>query len=400
MNRRDFIAIAGSSAAVACLPGNALAQSQGVLLVDILPLSGPLAGIGRLSDLGAKAALAERGGKVNGLTVERMVLDSEANPAKAVRKVIDAMEQRKALIFTGEVISAAALSISKEVAKAGGVYITAVGADEVTGADCNASTFRYSVPTFGAVEQSVRPLAKLLPAAKRWYTITPQVVFGEGMLANAKRVFSELNIEHVGNTYHSLQDREFSGYLTAAAAAKPDVLLLLNYAGQLQASIRQAANFGLTGKTTILATWTTGLHEYHALGADLMEGVYAGAQYWHTLDTPANQKFVRQCKELYNETPDHSMALGYSCAKLMLDGIALAGSTSPTAIAKKLEGYKYAGLTGEEQVRDFDHQVIKNYYLLKGKPKSQMKDKDDFVEVLSGGKSFPDQARSACKMRT
>jgi branched-chain amino acid transport system substrate-binding protein len=398
MNRRDFMAAAGSVAA-AYMPHHANAQSSGVLVVDVLPLSGPLAGIGRLSDLGAKAALTERNGRVANLPVERLVLDSEANPAKAVRKVIEAMEQRKAVLFTGEVISAAALSISKEVAKAGGVYVTAVGADEVTGSECNASTFRYSVPTFGAIEQTVRPLMSALPNARRWYTITPQVVFGEGMLVNAKRVFGELGIEHVGNTYHSLQDREFSGYLTNAAAAKPDVLLLLNYAGQLQACIRQAANFGLTGKTTLLAAWTTGLYEYHALGADLMQGVYAGAQYWHTLDTPGNQKFVRRCNEMFGETPEHSMALGYSCARLLLDGIEMAGTTSPAAIVRKLEGHKYEGLTGPEEVRAFDHQVIKAYYLLKGKPKASMKDKDDFVDVVGGGKSFVDARASSCKMR-
>jgi len=397
MKRRKFLGAAGSSVAVACYSQWLHAQTNGVLIVDVLPFSGPLAGIGRLSDMGAKIALSERQQRAGSLQVERMVLDSEGNPARAVRKVIEAMEQRKAVLFTGEVISAAALSISKEVAKVGGVYITAVGADEVTGADCSTSTFRYSVPTFGAIEQTVRPLAKAMPQAKRWYTITPQVVFGEGMLANAKRVFQELGIEHVGNTYHSLQDREFSGFLTNASAARPDVLLLLNYAGQLQACIRQAANFGLKGRVTLLAAWTTGLYEYHALGADLMEGVYTGAQYWHTLDTPGNRNFVKQSAVMFKETPDHSMALAYSCTRLLLDGIERAKGADPAAIIRSLEGYKYEGVTGEEEVRAFDHQVMKAYYLLKGKSKSQMKDKDDFVDVVSGGKSFVDEKSSLCK---
>lgn len=50
---------------------------------------------------------------------------------------------------------------------------------------------------------------------------------------------------------------------------------------------------------------------------------------------------------------------------------------------------KYQGLTGEEEVRKADHQVLKNYYLLKAKAKAKMKNKDDYVDVLNFGKSFP-----------
>jgi branched-chain amino acid transport system substrate-binding protein len=72
--------------------------------------------------------------------------------------------------------------MGKEAEKAGGLFITTAGADEITGKDCNPATFRWSVPTFGAIEQTVRPLIATLPKAKRWYTITPQYVFGDGLL--------------------------------------------------------------------------------------------------------------------------------------------------------------------------------------------------------------------------
>jgi branched-chain amino acid transport system substrate-binding protein len=42
------------------------------------------------------------------------------------------------------------------------------------------------VPTFGAIEQTVRPLLEKLPKAKRWYTVAPQYVFGHGLLNAAK----------------------------------------------------------------------------------------------------------------------------------------------------------------------------------------------------------------------
>ncbi len=56
------------------------------------------------------------------------------------------------------------------------------------------------MPTFGAIERTVRPLIESMPKAKRWYTITPQYVFGDGLLSAAKAVFAEKGIEHVGNS--------------------------------------------------------------------------------------------------------------------------------------------------------------------------------------------------------
>jgi branched-chain amino acid transport system substrate-binding protein len=59
---------------------------------------------------------------------------------------------------------------------------------------------------------------------------------------------------------------------------------------------------------------------------------------------------------------------------------------------------KYAGLTGPEEIRAGDHQVLKNYYLLKGKPKSKMKDKDDYADIVSSGQSFLPVAQTGCKL--
>ena len=63
-----------------------------------------------------------------------------------------------------------------------------------------------------------------------------------------------------------------------------------------------------------------------------------------------------------------------------------------------MEGMVYEGPTGLETVRAADHQVIKDYYLLRGKAKSKMKDADDLAEVVSSGKSFPEGDAIMCKM--
>lgn len=396
MDRRKFLVT--STAAAAALSAPTLVRaSGGIDIFGLKSVSGNFASYGKFANQGSEMAV-EAAGSVMGKTLNYRLLDSEGNAGKAVRKVKEAIEKDNAKFFNGATLSSTGLAVGKEVANVGGVFTTPVGADEVTGVDCNRSTFRWSTPTFGAVEQTLRPLLELDPSIKSAYTVTPQYVFGEALLTNTKNVLADKGVEHVGNSYHSLSEKEFSGYITNAAAAKPDLLVLLNFGGQSSTSLRQAMNFGLKSKMKILVVWSAGLDQYKSLGSDILEDVYLGAQYWHEVQNPGNARFVELCREKYGENPVYPMAGDYIGTKIIIDAIEKAGSDDPAAVISAMEGMAYEGLTGEETIRAFDHQAIKDYYLLKGKAKSAMSDEDNFVDVISSGKSFPDENTSLCKM--
>jgi branched-chain amino acid transport system substrate-binding protein len=400
MQRRHLLQLAALSAAPASLMAGRAAFAQSAEAIRFgcpVPMSGAFAANGKFADLGMKLAI-EQYGSVLKRPLAYTVLDTEGKPATAVRKVQEASQQQGAKFFAGGILSSEALAMGKEAEKAGGVFITTAGADEITGKDCNPATFRWSVPTFGAIEQTVRPLIASMPKAKRWYTITPQYVFGEGLLGAAKNIFQEKGIEHVGNSYHSLNEKEFSGYLTNAMAAKPDVLLLLNFGAQSSAALRQAVSFGMHKNMTILMAWASGLEQFDELGADLCDGVYFGAQYWHTAETTLNKDLVKLTADKLKIVPNYSLAGSYICTKILIDGIVKAGTVDQKAVIAALEGMKYEGLTGTEEIRKADHQVIKDYYLLKGKAKSKMKNAADYVDVVSSGKSFLPIDKTGCKL--
>ena len=401
MNRRNMLKLAALSAVPGTLGSlvarSAFAQAGTLQFACPVPMSGPFAANGKYADLGMKLAI-EQYGKVLGQPLAYTVLDTEGKPATAVRRVQEIAQQKNARFFAGGILSSEALAMGKEVQKAGGIFITTAGADEITGKDCNDATFRWSVPTYGAIEQTVRPLIQTMPKAKRWYTITPQYVFGDGLLSAAKAIFKEKGIEHVGNSYHSLNEKEFSGYLTNAVAAKPDVLLILNFGSQSSDTLRQAVSFGMKNNCTILMAWASGLEQFESLGADLCEGVYFGAQYWHDIDSPLNHDLVKRANAAFKANPNYSLAGSYICTKILLDGIVKAGNVDPKKVVAALEGMKYDGLTGPEEVRKGDHQVLKNYYLLKGKAKNKMKNADDYADIVSSGQSFLPLDKTGCKL--
>lgn len=397
IQRRAFLQ-ASAAAGLAAHPLFSIAQGNNDLVLACpTAMSGTFSAIGKYSEMGMQLAV-EQQGTVLGRKLGYRMLDTEAKPATAVRRVQEAMEQHRINLFTGALLSAESLAMSKEIDKAGGLLITNGGADELTGSDCNRSTFRWALPTYGLIQGSARPLAERMPQAKRWYTITPQYVFGEGLLKNAKDLFKEKGIEHVGNSYHSLTEREFSGHLTNAMAAKADVLFLLNYGAQASDTLRQAVSFGMKQKMTIVVAAASGLEQFESLGADICDGVYFGAVYWHTIDTAYNKRFVAQVREKFKLTPNYSLAAPYINTRMLIEAINKAKSTDPKAVAAALEGLKFESLTGLEEVRKEDHQVLRDFYLIKGKARGQMRDKDDYADIISSGRFFLSPQEAGCKM--
>jgi len=398
MNRRDLLKVGGLAALTTPFAiKTAFAAEDPIVFGAPNPMSGPFAANGKFAEMGMQL-FVEQNKTLIGRPVSYTVLDTQGKPATAVRQVQDLFEQQKARFFSGGILSSEALAMGKSLEKQGGILVTTAGADEITGSDCNRAMFRWSVPTYGAVRETVGPLIKLHPDAKRWYTITPQYVFGEGLLSATKNILKENNLEHVGNSYHSLDEREFSGYLTNAMAAKPDVLVLLNFGSQSSETLRQAVSFGMKTNTIILVAWASGLEQFESLGADLCQDVYFGVQYWHTIDSPLNKQLVEQTRAKFNINPNYSLAGAYIISKMMADGIVKANSADPAKVIAAMEGAEYDGLTGKETIRKADHQVIKNYYLLKGKAKADMKDQDDYADLLHGGQSFLSPEEAGCKM--
>ncbi|MDE3176157.1 MAG: ABC transporter substrate-binding protein [Pseudomonadota bacterium] len=375
----------------------ASAESDTLDIAAVYSLSGTFANVGTTLNNGSQWAV-EKYGSVLGKKLNYLLLDDRGDAGEAVRKVKEAMSQRGVKHIIGCTNSAIGLAVQKEVYAQGGVYVQESGADESTGKDCNRSNFRWPVASYSAVNATVRPLIEKFPDAKKWYTITGQYVFGDSLLTNVKAVLQEKGVQHVGNSYHSLSDREYSGYIATALAAQPDVLAICNFGNQTLDVIRQAISYGMKRNTKILAIWSTGLDQYRALGPENCDGVYFGCNFWHGVDTPGGRVVAEVVKAKTGDVPSYLHACGYAVAQVLLEGMLKAGTTDIPKVISALEGMTYQGPTGLERVRPEDHQVIKDYYLMLGKAKSAMKDKNDFAEILAATKAFLPPDKTGCKM--
>lgn len=398
LTRREALAIGGGLTGAALL-GSATRgmAAPDVTLCGIFSQTGAYAVFGRDTDRGIKLALSESGNKVLGNDIKYIIRDDQTNPGVGVQQVSDAIDHDGARYFVGVASSAVGLAVEQVCGSKHAMFVTSVGADEVTGKSCNMYTFRWAVPTYGAVRATMYPFLKRFPNAKRWYTITPSYVFGDSLLNNVRDVAKERGLTLLGNAYHPLGATEYSSIVTEAIAAKPDVIAFLNFGGDAIKSIKTAQEFGAKKSAKLLYVWSGGLLDYQALGPAAVEDLYIGCQYWHDA-SPETRKASEPYMKAYGEPMGYVGASAYIEAKLCVAGMERAKSVDPLAAAKALEGYTYAGPTGRETIRAFDHQVVKPYYFLHGKAQSAMQNQWDFVETLAASSYPVPQSESQCKL--
>lgn len=366
-------------------------------VVALSEYTGIYAELGEEIRQGVELIKDEYAGKVGDFQLNFVTAETNAQTDQAVREVRENLEKGNTL-FMGTQLSNIALAISTEVNRGGGVFCTLAGAPEITGEQCKTSTFRWSNATYTAGHETVNAVMKAEPDLKKWFCITPDYVFGKALLESTTEAVKANGGSVAGNAYHATQETEFSSYLNNAAASGADVLAILNVGGQTINTIKQAISFGIHKKMKIVIVWSTGLTQFRAIGADNMTGIYAGAQYWHTVDTPSNKKLVEAVRKKYKINPSFGVASAYYQCKAMLDGVTNAGSSKSSDIIQAMVSKPFKGVTGDEVFRGDDHQLLKDYYVLIGKPAAERADDDDIMEVVHAGGEPQPVEQAGCKL--
>jgi branched-chain amino acid transport system substrate-binding protein len=399
MTRRRFLKTSTAVGMAVSAGGLTPMTSWGAEPVKIMigtTFSGAYAETGDFVRKGVNLAVKEYGGQVLGRPIEIIERDMP-NPNDGVRKAQEAVEKLGAKFMFVSPNSSTVLAVMEYVAKQKALLMASAGSDSITGTDCNKYTFRWPIPTWGAVREVVPRIIEKYQA-KTFYTITPKYVFGEDLLRNTQEVLDANGLKLLGNSFHPLGESDFSSHLTKAMAAKADCLLFLNFGGDTVNSIKQANSFGLSKISRIACAWGSGITQMRALGAEAMNGVIWGLQYFYKIDSPGNKTFIEAYRRDYNETPPYIAANPYIAILSLLQAMDKAKSDDPTAVVSALEDWDYEGLTGVETYRSCDHQVVKPYYTLQCKGPDAMKDADDFADIIGSSANLAPCEETGCKL--
>jgi branched-chain amino acid transport system substrate-binding protein len=398
-DRRDFLKVGAGAALSLAVPlpiRSAQAQTGTVAFGVVTQNTGTYAYAGELVVRGATIALEERNFEILGRKIKLVVRDDEGKPAVGARRVSEIIASENVKFFTGNYSSTVGLAEVEVASKEKVLQYAAGGAEDFTGARCSRYTFMWSAHAYTAMRTVLDYVAKELPNAKKFYTITADYAFGHAILKYTRVVAQEKGFQLLGNDNHPLGERQFTQYLTKAIAAKPDILLLLTGGADAETAIRQFHTFGVKA-TRVVAPWAIEVDEMKELTPEMRNGLILGENYYHEINTPVNKAFVERYLKKHNFPPAYAAASGYDTFRTILIAMERAKSVEVPDVIRTMEGMRWDGLLGETTIDAATHQTLRPYFVVKGKAPEQMKSPTDYAEIVSTGSTPQPKQHNECK---
>ncbi len=389
LTRRDFVktGVAGAAGTGLALGAPALlrAQAKEVVMLGIWPFTGPFADIGPVLDRGMQLAIEEWGGKVQGRPIKYITRDGETKASTSTRRVEEAIDSDSVKYVIGPWSSGVALAVTEVANRRKVLHYFSGGTEELAGKRCHRYGFQWAASPYTAMHIVMDKFMERHPKAKRWYLFVVDYAFGWSVEKYIKIAGQRHGVEFVGTDRIALGHREFSGFVAKAAAARPDVLCLLNFGQDTVLSIREAHNFGLAPKVPIVHGWGSGVEDFLQLDARTRDNLWVGTNGYYTANTPVAKKFAETYQNKFKVPPGYAPTAAYGMTRLVLRAMDRAKSVEVPDVIKALEGWETEDWPGKVKILAETHQTVRDYFFLRCKRPDEMKQPHDFAEVIASG---------------
>lgn len=238
-------------------------------------------GIG--SVFAAQLAVEDMGGKVNGVPVEVITADHQNSADTGSTIARKWLDQDGVDVIADVPNSAIAFAVSQLVRDHNKVFLASgAGSSELTGPRCSPNTVHWTYDTWELGHALGR--AVMARGGDKWFLVTSDYAFGYDLAANTRNAVVAGGGSVLGEVRHPLGTADFSSYLLQAQSSGANVLALANAGGDTVNAIKQANEFGLTGKMTIVGP-IVNINVIAATGLKAATGVLAVTPfYWDTND--------------------------------------------------------------------------------------------------------------------
>ena len=391
ISRRNFLKGAVAGAALLGGPGIPYIARKAVaaepfLIGVVSPASGNYADHGMMERLGMQMAVEEIKNVLD-RPVKLLVEDDETDPQVAARKARRLIEVDKVKFLLGGVSSSTAVSVGEVAQRAGALFFACnQNSDTITGEKAHRNVFRVC-PDMAMALKCLGPYV-IEHVGKKWYFLTHDYEWGWSGTRWGRKVLEQYKGTDLGESKIPMGTRDYSAFIQKALAAKPEALVITVGGVDRAALIEQCFEFGVYKKTTIVHT----LYDYEdvwAAGPKKNFGIH-GTEWYYGIDTPTVKSFVAWYKKKYPATfipvPTENTVNGYIGLREMLKAIQRVGKDDVGGVIKALEGYTVPFNESLKNdpilIRDWDHQFVWAFYIVRSKKEKEMKDRTDFFDIV------------------
>jgi ABC-type branched-subunit amino acid transport system substrate-binding protein len=344
----------------------------------------------------------------NGVLGKKVALvsaDSAAKPNQALQVQQTFINQNKVVLMTGSTSSAVAVALNKFADREKILYMPGIsGSNDTTGKDCVRYGFRQGF--FGEMAaNAIGPvLVKAFGKNRKAAFMTPDYTYGHTTTQSVVDYLTkEAGWTVVTNQVSPLGTQDFSQYLTNIANSGAEFLVNVNWGRDAVLSSQQAKQFGLLPKMTLVLPYQIPFFAPEA-GVDISAGVYAATDFWWTLEDkyPMAKMFVEAFQKKFGYRPEWGAENAYVSFAHWARMVTEAGSFYPPDVIKQWEkGEPMPSLLGDFKYRPEDHQYVRPVVIVRGKAKKDMKNPEDFwevIDVVQGDKVIQPANAFGCKL--
>ena len=361
-----------------------LAEEKPIRIGVLNDMSGPYADYqGPGSVLAAEMAVEDYGGKAAGRKVEVLSADHQNKPDVGLGIVRKWIDEDGVDMIADVPNSAVALAISQLVKDKNKAFIgSGAGTAALTGAQCTPNEVQWTYDTWELGHALGRAIVD--QGKKNWYFIAADYAFGHDLEKQASEAVLEGGGKVLGVVNAPIGTADFSSYLLQAQSANPDVVALANAGADLSASVKQAAEFGLTQKAT-LAGFVLTIQNIPALTLQATQGMLTvNAWYWDLNDATRAWSHRYEARFSKHQMPNDMQAGVYSSVLAYLKAVDKVGDSSDgKAVVDAMKANPSDDpLYGKVTIRE-DGRAMHPVYLLQAKSPAESHEAWDYFKVVA-----------------
>jgi branched-chain amino acid transport system substrate-binding protein len=400
MKRRNLLLGAAAAPLLAWQARGAEAPLRLGVLNDMSGVYSDFQGIG--SVVAARLAVEDFGGKMGDRPIEVISGDHQNKPDTGMTIARDWLDNGGVDAILDVPNSAVALAVADLVRQKNRVMLgSGAGTSDLTGKACSPNTVHWTYDTWEIGHSMGR--AVTAQGGRKWFLFVADYAFGYDLEKSMTEAIQAAGGSVVGRARHPLGNADFSTFLVQAQNSGADVLGLANAGGDTDTSLKQAAEFGLTGKMRMAGPVVT-VNTVKSIGLKAAQGLLAVQTfYWDMTD--ATRDFARryQARHPRHNMPNDMQAGMYGGTLAYLRAVAAIGgkSSDGAAVVREMKAKPATDpVFGTSPVRE-DGRVLHPIYLLEGKaPAESHGDWDYFklVDTVAPNDAFRPLAQGGCPL--
>jgi branched-chain amino acid transport system substrate-binding protein len=321
-----------------------------------------------------------------GKTVKLVSADSGAKPNNAVQIQQTFINDDKIVLMTGSTSSAVAVATNHFAQREKVLYIAGIsGSNDTTGKDCVRYGFRQDFYGQTAAAAIGPVMVKNFGKNRKAAFMTPDYTYGHTVTKSVNDYLTQnAGWTQVTDQVSPLGTQDFSQYLTNIANSGAEFLINVNWGRDAVLSTQQAHQFGIIPKMTLVIPYQIPFLAKE-VGPEIMGGVLAATDFWWTLEDryPLAKMFVEAFYKKYNYRPEWGAENSYNSIAAWARMVSEAGTFYPPDVIKQYEkGETFDSLVGPVHYRPEDHQCVRPVIIVRGKHPKEMKNNEDYWEVL------------------